>query len=145
MSSPSRLRMAYSTHDQRQRDPYQKKYPLSASAPLNTPFDSGKGGGIKRIFPYKCGSNQSIGKLYVLSEMVRLSTQNKFKNNERYNIYNFTLKSLLNSKFTLHLTCFNQKMSVKGYIDLKVINILWSSLKVSRGGNKDLKTFQILG
>ena len=102
----------------------------SPSAPLNTPFSSGKGVGIKRLFSYKCGPNQSIGKLKVLSETVLSSTQIKYKNNEQYNIYNFTLKCLLISKFTLHLTCFNQKMSLKGYIDLIEINQLWSSVKV---------------
>ena len=51
----------------------------SPSAPLNTPFDWGKGGGIKRTCSYKCGSNQSIGKLKVLSETVLLSTKTNIK------------------------------------------------------------------
>ena len=87
----------------------------SPSAPLNTPIGSGKGVRIKRTISYKCGSNQSIGKLYVKTNIKIMSNK------------------MLKSKFIVHLTCFNRQMSVnmvKGYIDLIEINLHWSSVKV---------------
>ena len=120
--------MANSAHDQRRRDPYQK-YSPSPSAPLNTPLGSGKDRGIKGTFSYKCGSNQSIGKLLVLSETVLLSTQNNIKiiSNKIFTIY-AKIFAYLQVHFTL--TCFNRTMSVNGYKDLIEINLLWSSVKV---------------